>query len=98
MEFTMMERLQYFDMLHGMAHKEVRTKGRLLFDLLEFPFQDSKRGSGNPSLSITTLKAFALFMCCCYETIVSTQLNTSNMKVSWPGRYTHRKTTGTHKL
>jgi len=26
MEFTMMERLQYFDMLHGMAHKEVRTK------------------------------------------------------------------------
>jgi len=39
MEFTMMERLQYFDMLHGMAHKEVRTKGRLLFDLLEFPFK-----------------------------------------------------------
>jgi len=39
-DFTMMETLQYFGVLHGMVRREVKTRGRFLLDLLELPSKD----------------------------------------------------------
>ena len=39
-DFTMLETMHYFGILHGMKRKEVKARGRFLLDLLELPSKD----------------------------------------------------------
>ena len=39
-DFTMLETMYYFGILHGMSCKEVKTRGKFLLDLLELPNKD----------------------------------------------------------
>ena len=39
-DFTMLETMYYFGILHGMSCKEVKTRGKFLLDLLELPSKD----------------------------------------------------------
>ena len=39
-DFTMLETMYYFGILHGMSCREVKTRGKFLLDLLELPNKD----------------------------------------------------------
>ena len=39
-DFTMLETMYYFGILHGMSFKEMKTRGKFLLDLLELPNKD----------------------------------------------------------